>query len=88
MKKLLLTFAIVTIFGITASAQRDAFFTWNDADNEIYRNGSNDPSFVLPQAHGNDFDSEAPLGSGLLTSTRMRFSSSTGTFPAALLSPV
>ena len=66
MKKVLLTIAIVTIFGITASAQRDAFFTWNDADNEIYRNGSNDPSFVLPQAHGNDFDSEAPLGSGLL----------------------
>ena len=65
MKKLLLTIAIVTTFGLTANAQRDAFFSWNDASNETYRAGEN-VNFALPQAHGNDFDSTAPLGSGLL----------------------
>lgn len=65
MKKLLLTFAIVTTFGFSVNAQRDAFFTWNDANNETYRTGEN-VNFALPQAHGNDFDSTAPLGSGLL----------------------
>ena len=64
MKKVLLTIAIVTTLGFTASAQRDAFLRWNDAYNEIDRDES--PVFVLPQAHGNDFDSTAPLGSGLL----------------------
>ena len=64
MKKLLLTIAIVTTFGLTASAQCDAYFKWNDSYNEIDRYES--PFFVLPQAHGNSFDSNAPLGSGLI----------------------
>ena len=65
MKKLLLTIAIVTTFGLTAMAQRDAFFSWNDADNEIYRTNE-EFGFSLPQSHGVNYDSTAPLGSGLL----------------------
>ena len=65
MKRILLTIAIVTTFGLTANAQRDAFFRWNEADNDTYRTGEN-VNFALPQTHGNDFDSTAPLGSGLI----------------------
>lgn len=65
MKRILLTLAIVTTFGFSVNAQRDAFFTWNDANNETYRIGET-PEFSLPTAHGADNDSTAPLGSGLI----------------------
>ena len=65
MKKIIFAIAIVMTMGFAASAQRDAFFSWNDASNETYRE---DPgtAFALPQAHGGVNDSTAPLGSGLL----------------------
>ena len=71
MKKLLLTIAIVTTFGLTAMAQRDAFFSWNDADNEMYRDIDNGINFTLPTSHGLDYDNTAPLGSGLLILTAL-----------------
>ena len=70
MKKILFTIAIIMTMCFCANAQRDAFFTWNDADNEIYRSGS-DPSFALPTSHGGNDDVEAPLGSGLLVLTAL-----------------
>ena len=65
MKRIILTLAILMTMAFSANAQRDAFFSWNDASNETYRTGEN-VNFALPQAHGNDFDSTAPLGSGLI----------------------
>lgn len=67
MKRTILTLAILMTMAFTATAQRDAFFKWNDADDEIYRNTS-EPGFDfnLPQAHGLENDSTAPLGSGLI----------------------
>ena len=73
MKKILFAIAIVMMMGLGANAQRDAFFNWNDADNDIYRgisSGSEDP-FALPQYHGYDSDPAAPLGSGLLVLTAL-----------------
>ena len=51
---------------LSASAQSDAFFKWNNADNETYRDIDNGIGFALPTAHGYEYDSAAPLGSGLL----------------------
>ena len=70
MKKILFTIAIIMTMCFCANAQRDAFFTWNDADNEIYR-GAGDPSFALPTSHGGNDDVEAPLSSGLLVLTAL-----------------
>ena len=70
MKKLLLTIALVLTIGFGANAQRDAFFSWNDASNETYRTGES-INFALPQSHGADYDSEAPLGTGLLILTAL-----------------
>lgn len=73
MKKILFVIAIFMMMGLGANAQRDAFFNWNDADNDIYRGSSNDPGdpFALPQYHGYDSDPAAPLGSGLLVLTAL-----------------
>ena len=73
MKKILFAIAIVMTMGLSANAQRDAFFKWNDADNEILRTGGdvNDPTFSLPQYHGYEDNTEAPLGSGLLVLTAL-----------------
>ena len=70
MKKILFAIAIVLTLGMTANAQgRDAFFYWNDASNETFR----DPEvgFVLPTGHGSGDDFTAPLGSGLLVLTAL-----------------
>ena len=68
MKRILLTIAIVTTIGFTANAQRDSFFAWNDASDDLYRTTESGVTFDLPQSHGQeiDFDSNAPVGSGLL----------------------
>ena len=65
MKKTLLTIAIVMTMGFCASAQIDGFYKWNDADNEIFREGGESFDISLPSSHGVDYDSDAPLGSGL-----------------------
>ena len=71
MKKLLLTFAILMTIVFCANAQRDSFFTWTDADNVTFRDSGNSIDFALPTAHGNEDDSNAPLGSGLLVMTAL-----------------
>ena len=66
MKKIFITIAILMTMAFSANAQSDAFFNWNDADNETYRYNDNGVTFNLPASHGVDYDSNAPLGSGLL----------------------
>jgi hypothetical protein len=73
MKKLLLTITTVLVLGFSVNAQRDAFFTWNDASDDVYRTNESGVTFDLPQSHGQDidFDSNAPIGSGLLVFTAL-----------------
>ena len=71
MKRIILTLAILMTMALSASAQSDAFFKWNNADNETYRDIDNGISFALPTAHGYEYDSEAPLGTGLLILTAL-----------------
>ena len=71
MKKTLFTIAILMKIALSASAQSDAFFKWNNADNEMYRDIDNGIGFALPTAHGYKYDSEAPLGTGLLIFTAL-----------------
>ena len=71
MKKILLTIAILMTMAFSANAQSDAFFNWNDADNETYRYNDNGITFNLPTAHGIEYDDNAPLGSGLLILTAL-----------------
>ena len=57
-----------------ADAQCDAFFMWNDADNETFRYIDTDAGIKLPAAHGVNYDCTAPavpLGSGLLVLTAL-----------------
>lgn len=70
MKKKLLTIAVLMTMAFAASAQSDSFFKWNDNDNDLYRTNE-EFGFSLPQSHGVDYDSEAPLGSGLLVFTAL-----------------
>ncbi len=63
MKKVLVTLSLVLTLGLGAMAQNDAFFSYNDVDNQ-QRGGAIVP--VLPgQGVGTD-QPGAPLGSGLL----------------------
>ncbi|MBR6438472.1 MAG: hypothetical protein IKS65_04740 [Bacteroidales bacterium] len=71
MKKTLFTIAVLMTMAFGANAQSDAFFKWNNADNETYRDIDNGISFALPTAHGYEYDSEAPLGTGLLILTAL-----------------
>ena len=71
MKKTLFTIAILMTIALSANAQCDAFFSWNDASNETYRDIDNGIGFALPTAHGYEYDSEAPLGTGLLILTAL-----------------
>ena len=71
MKNILLAIVLTITLGLTASAQSDAFFKWNNADNETYRDIDNGIGFALPTAHGYEYDSTAPLGSGLLILTAL-----------------
>ena len=69
MKKILFAIAFVMIMSLGASAQNDSFFHTNNVDDFDYRNGSgagNDLGFALPAGHGYEYDTNAPLGSGLL----------------------
>ncbi len=64
MKKVLVTLSLVVTLGLGAMAQNDAFFSYNDVENNNQRGGTFVP--VLPgQGVGTD-QSGAPLGSGLL----------------------
>ena len=69
MKKIIFAIAIVMTMGLGANAQRDAFFKWSDADNDVYRTSAE--TFTLPDTHGGIDDFTAPLGSGLLILTAL-----------------
>ena len=72
MKKILFAIAIVITMGMTANAQRDAFFTWNDASDDLNRyNDGNGIDFNLPTQHGDTGDQTTPLGTGLLIMTAL-----------------
>ena len=72
MKKILFAIAIVLTMGLTANAQRDAFFKWTDADNELLREPyDGTTTFNLPYVHNYEQDVNAPLGSGLLVLTAL-----------------
>ena len=69
MKKIMLVLAIVMTMTFCANAQSDGFFKANYLDDYDYRNGSgagNEIGFALPAGHGYEYDTNAPLGSGLL----------------------
>ena len=69
MKKIIFAIALVMTMGLCANAQ-DGFFRWNDASNDMYRVGG-DSGFALPDMHGSDADSSAPLGTGLAILTAL-----------------
>ena len=71
MKKILFAIAIIMTMGFATNAQSDTFFKWTDGDNEIYRVANDNYIFTLPNAHGNETDEQAPLGSGLLVLTAL-----------------
>ena len=71
MKKILFAIAIVITMGMTANAQRDAFFTWNDASDDNSRYTGNGVNFDLPTQHGDTGDQTTPLGTGLLIMTAL-----------------
>lgn len=64
MKKILLATALTIILGLTASAQDDGFFKWNNNYDGNERVTGID--FSLPNAHGDTNDHDVPLGDGLL----------------------
>jgi hypothetical protein len=72
MKKILLAIALVMTLGLSASAQRDGFFNYDN----IYDNrggGDNIDYFNLPQQGiGSNYNEPgAPLGTGLLIMTAL-----------------
>ena len=71
MKKTIFAIALVMTMGFAANAQNDGFFRWNDSDNDIYRAGGSESGFALPDMHGSETDSSAPVGSGLLILTAL-----------------
>ena len=67
MKKIALVFAIITTLAFSANAQKkDSYFNWNDATDDWDRTTINNVTFAFPAIHGSLYDSNAPLGSGLL----------------------
>lgn len=70
MKKILLAIALIITIGSTANAQTDSFFSWNLANDDIYRSNINE-YLVLPSIHGSYTDAPAPLVSGLLVLTAL-----------------
>ncbi len=67
MKKVLFVITLVLMIGLSASAQYDNFFKWEDDENRVY----NEVGFVLPNSHGSTINSEAPLDCGLLVLTAL-----------------
>ena len=71
MKKILLAIAIVAMFGISASAQRDGFFNSYDNINSD-RMTSPDGLLHMPsEGIGSTTNESAPLGTGLLIMTAL-----------------
>ena len=67
MKKFALVFAIITTLAFSANAQKkDSYFNWNDATDDWDRTTIDNVTFAFPAIHGSLYDSNAPLGSGLL----------------------
>ena len=62
MKKVLVTLSLVLTLGLGASAQSDAFFSYNDVDNQN-RQSNGLPGLPM---RGQSEDQSAPVGSGLL----------------------
>jgi Protein of unknown function (DUF680). len=74
MKKIILTIAALMIISFSANAQSDGFFRTNNFDYFDYRNGigiGDEIGFALPAGHGYDYDTNSPLGSGLLILTAL-----------------
>lgn len=72
MKKIILAFAIVMTMEFCANAQTDGFFRVNNVEDYDYRNEPNSGfDFSLPQSHGYEYDTNAPLGGGLLILTAL-----------------
>ena len=73
MKKILFAIAFTVIMVFGASAQTDGFFTWNYNDELVdrYTDPINGDGFALPSGHGYDYDTNAPVGSGLLIFTAL-----------------
>jgi len=69
MKKIIFAIALVMTMSFAASAQHDSYFKWSDADNEVIRDFEGNGITIALPSHGNDFDSNAPLRSGLLLLT-------------------
>ena len=65
MKKVFVTLSLILTLGLGANAQSDAFFTYNDVDNQ---NRSGSTAVMTPGLPGQGIgdDQPAPLGSGLL----------------------
>lgn len=69
MKKILLTIVVIMTISLSTNAQSDGFFRTNNFDDFDYRSGSGiggEIGFALPSGHGYDYDTNSPLGSGLL----------------------
>lgn len=69
MKKALLTIAIILTMTLGAAAQGGLFQYGAVSDEEYYGAGNRDgetPLISLPSTHGDNYDVQAPLGSGAL----------------------
>ena len=65
MKKIIL--AIALFAAVSANAQSDGFFTYNNAEeNRTGNSWGTMPNLPASHGLGEDFDANAPLGSGLL----------------------
>ena len=72
MKKILFAIAFVVIMSLGGIAQTDGFFRVNNVEDCDYRNEPNSGfDFSLPQSHGYEYDTNAPLGGGLLILTAL-----------------
>ena len=74
MKKILLTIAVIMTISLSTNAQSDGFFRTNNFDYFDYRNDieiGNEIGFALPAGHGYNYDTNAPLGSGLFILTAL-----------------
>ena len=72
MKKIIFTTVILMTMVFSASAQKkDSYFNWNDATDDWDRTTIDNVTFAFPAIHGSLYDSNAPLGSGLLVFTAM-----------------
>ena len=65
MKKIIFAIALVMTMGLCANAQDGFFYNWDYSMNDR-TDDPNDPAFTLPSYHGSDYDTPAPLGSGLI----------------------